>query len=216
MCDSRETETTVQLPPCLGCGKVRCVCDRAGNTWARKRGVRLPSERDTGRLLGNNYVTQKELETLVARRDTARAMREYLATVRARIDALDRHERQVVAERRRLHAQAEILALRYEGEGMGVEEIAKVLGRKTPSWATRRLKAIRAEARGRRYKLPAAVVVCQRPGCGRLVLPAENGNGAGGHYCEACRRAMERRRVRAGGNHGNGSQAPAVSAVERG
>lgn len=169
----RDDERVRRIPPCEACGRRRCVCDRAADAWAAARGVKLPSEADTGRLLGQTTLSNEQLRDLEERREQADDMRAYLELVEERIEALDRQEKLVRQERERLGVDAEVLRLRFEGEGKTSAEIARQLGRKTHSWASRRLTTIRAEARQGLATAGVAAPTCARPGCNKPVPPSK-------------------------------------------
>lgn len=182
--------------PCAVCAPARCRCrdlDRAADEWAKKQGVKLPSERDTGRLLGDSWVTSEQLQALEGKRDNAQEAREYLALIEARILALDHQRRASAAERTRLELQRRVLRMRYDGEGMDERSIARAFGRRSHSWASERLVEIEAEAMARLREVGSVAVRCAKPGCGHAVTRFK-GNGRPPRFCSiACRKAHDQR-----------------------
>lgn len=157
--------------------------------------MKLPSERDTGRLLGDSFVTVDQLQVLEEKRENATEMREYLTMLEARLRALDHQTHANTAERGRLTTQIEILNMRYQGDGMDETAIARAFGRRSHSWASERLAEIYAEAQDRLREVGSVAVRCARSACGRTVTRF-TGIGRPPKYCsDRCKRAdVERRR----------------------
>ncbi|HVY62850.1 MAG TPA: hypothetical protein VHF22_14430 [Planctomycetota bacterium] len=206
---------------CSLCHPARCTCDaktaaleKEANRWAsRERGEKLPSERDTGRLLGDSFVTADQLQALEGKRENAREMREYLAMLEGRLRALDHQTHANAAERRRVAVQVEILRMRYEGDGLDETAIARAFGRRSHSWASEQLATIYADARARLREVGSVAVTCARPGCGHVITRLATTGRPAKYHSEKCQRAdtERRRRLRLaaararGGNRGGKS-----------
>lgn len=186
---------------CQTCAPRRCRCrelDRLADQWAREHGAKLPSEADTGRLLGDSFVKADQLKVLEDRRGGAREIRAYFELIESRLRALDFQSHAGADERRRLELQAKLLHMRYDGDGMDETAIARAFGKRSHSWASERLVEIHAEANERLRNAGVVAVGCKRPRCGR-VITRFTGTGRPPKYCsEKCQRAdtERRRRVR--------------------
>jgi len=170
--------------------------EKQANDWARAAGHDLPSERDTGRLLGDSYVTTEQLRVLEQKRENAQEMREYLTMLEERLRAIDHQKHANAAERKRIAAQIEILQMRYQGDGVDESGIAHAFGKRSHSWASEKLAEIKAEAKAKFRHVGSVAVMCARPTCPSIVM--RMGRGRPAVFCsERCRAAEEQRRRRA-------------------
>lgn len=122
--------------------------DRQAEEFARRHGVDLPHEIDTGRLVGDRYHTQGVLRGIVDDQRATLELRHYREVVLIRLAALDNAAALAAEEREVLAMQAQFLHLLLDGDGLRLEAIAAHFGRRSHSWASERLAEIRVAAAG--------------------------------------------------------------------